>query len=166
MRHTTFIAAALTAAIAFAPLAIAAPAQTAQGAAAQPAPKMQVQRRSVLEELNLTDAQKASIQQAMRSNFEVLRPQVATLQQYQEAYDTAEPGSSGYQTSVNNLANAEARFVQARVVQEGKLRSQIYGILTSSQRTKLKGLLAQQRAEVAKLRAEQQAKQQAPAASK
>lgn len=166
MRHTTFIAAALTAAIAFAPLAIAAPAQSAQGAAAQPAPKVQVQRRSILDELNLTDAQKASIQQAQKQAFSPLAAQAQQLDQYQKAAADAEPGTSNYQTDINNLATAESNFVRARVLAEGKLRVDIYNTLTSQQRTKLKSLLAQQRAEVAKMRAEQEARQRAPAASK
>jgi hypothetical protein len=53
---------------------------------------------------------------------------------------------------MNDLAQAEADFAKARTLREGALRSKIYEVLTPTQRTKLKDLIAQQKAQVEKMR--------------
>lgn len=154
----------LAAAIATAPLAIAATQQSTQPASSA-SPHMQVQRRSVLDELDLTTTQQDAIRAAMRENFEQMRPQIQSLQQRRQAFETTQPGASNYQATVDSLAQAEADFARARVQHEGALRAKIYGVLTAAQRTKLQNLIAQQQA---RLRAQQQSSStngSAPAAS-
>lgn len=151
----------LAACVIAAPAALAAPA-------AQPAapanPQMQVQHRSILDELDLTDAQQQQIKAAMLQDRQELLPLAKALDQRQAAFEQAQPGSSGYQSAVNTLAQAEADFTRTRVLHEGALRAKIYGLLTQAQRDKLQTLLAQQRARLQQLRAEQ-AQQAQPAAS-
>lgn len=160
MQRTTARLTLLAAALAIAPLALAA--QPATQPASSAAPQMQVQHRSILDELNLTPAQQQNVRAAMQQNMQELRPQMQTLEQRQAAFEQAEPGSSGYQSSVNALAQAESDFSRTRVQHEGALRARIYGMLTPEQRTKLQQLLAQQRARIQQMRAQQQAQ---PAAS-
>jgi|SRR5690348_16356778 len=158
MQSRIFCTTALAAALALSPLAMAAAAAPAQSApSASSAAPQAPQRRSILEELNLTAAQQASIREAMQQNFQQLRPQMQTLDQKRQAFENATPGSSGYQSAVNDLAQAEADFAKARTLREGTVRSKVYELLTPTQRTKLKDLIAEQKAQAAKMRQAAQA---------
>lgn len=145
----------LAAALAVTPLAFA---QQSGQPASSAAPQMQVQHRSVLDELDLTQAQQQQIHAAMQQNMQYLRPQALALQQRQANFEQVEPGSRGYQAAVDALAQAESDFARNRIHHEGALRTTIYGYLTQAQRAKLQQLLAQQRAQL-------QAQQAQPAAS-
>lgn len=153
MQSRIFCTTALAAALALSPLAMAAAAAPAQSApSASSAGPQAPQRRSILEELDLTPAQQASIRETMQQNFQQLRPQMQTLGQKRQAFENATPGSSGYQSAVNDLAQAEADFAKAQTLREGEVRSKVYALLTPTQRTKLKNLIAEQKAQVAKMR--------------
>lgn len=159
MHSRIFRTTALATAIAFASLAFtagAAPAQSAPTSAAQPhAP---VQRHSMLEELDLTESQQSTIRETMQQNFQQLRPQLQTVTQKRQAFENATPGTSSFQTAMNDLAQAEADFAKARTLREGALRTRIYDVLTPTQRTKLKNLIAQQKARVQKMREDARAR--------
>ncbi len=99
-----------------------------------------------LGKLNLTDSQRDNIKQLSKQGFEQLKPQMETLHQQREAFETMEPTASGYQTAANNLATAEANMVRARVLQEASLRAQIYNVLTPAQRSQLATIRAQHEA--------------------
>jgi len=153
MQSRIFCTTALAAALALSPLAMAAAAAPAQSAPSASSTGPQVpQRRSILDELDLTPAQQASIRETMQQNFQQLRPQMQTLGQKRQAFENATPGSSGYQSAVNDLAQAEADFAKAQTLREGEVRSKVYALLTPAQRTKLKNLIAEQKAQVAKMR--------------
>lgn len=139
---------AIATAIALSSLAFSAGAAPAQSTSATSSatPNAQAQRHSILEELDLTATQQTSIRETMKQNFEKLRPQMQALTQKREAFGNATPNSSGYQSAVNDLAQAEANFARARTLGEGELRSKIHQVLTPAQRTKLKNLIAQQHA--------------------
>lgn len=170
MHSRTFRTTALAAAIAFSSLAFAAGAAPAQSTPPAPAakPAAPVQQHSILEELNLTESQQSTIREAMQQNFQQLRPQMETVMQKRNAFENATPGSSGYQPTVNDLAQAEADFAKARTLREGVLRSKIYEVLTSAQRTRLKSLMAKQKARIQQMQRAAQtphAGSSAPAAS-
>lgn len=154
----------LAAAVAFTPLAFAAQAGSAQPAGSA-APQMQVQHRSILDELNLTESQQQQVRAAMQQSMQELRPQAQALDQRRATFEQTQPGTSGYQASVNSLAQAESDFARTRVQHEGALRAKVYGMLTQAQRTKLQQLLAQQRERIQQMRAQQQSRQTQPAAS-
>lgn len=160
MHSKIFRATTLATAIAFSSLAFAASAAPAQSApaAATAKPNVQSQRHSILEELNLTATQQTQIRETMQQNFKELRPQMQSVTQKREAFEDATPGTSGYQSAVNALAQAEASFAQARTLREGALRSKIYSVLTPAQRTKLKNLIAEQKARVRQMQQAEQAK--------
>lgn len=148
MHSRIFCTTALAAALAAAPLALAAAAPAQSAPPASSAAPQAPQRRSILEELNLTPAQQSSIREAMQQDFQQLRPQMQALNQKRQAFENATPGSAGYQSAVNDLAQAEADFAKARTLRQGAMRSKVYGLLTSAQRSKLKDLIAKQRAQV------------------
>jgi Spy/CpxP family protein refolding chaperone len=154
MYSRIFRTTALATALAFSSLAFAAGAAAAQSTpsslAAQPCAPAKGQ--SLLEELDLTQSQQSSIRTTMQQNFQQLRPQMQSVTQKRQAFEDATPGTSAFQSAMNDLAQAEADFAKARTLREGALRSKIYEVLTPTQRTKLKDLIAQQKAQVEKMR--------------
>lgn len=143
---------ALAAAIALSPFAMAAAAPAQSSPSTSSAAPQAPERRSILEELDLTATQQSSIRETMQQNFQQLRPQMQAVTQKRQAFENATPGGSGYQSAVDDLAQAEADFAKARTLREGAVRSKVYGVLTPAQRTKLKELIAEQKARVAKMR--------------
>lgn len=161
MHSRIFRTTALAAAIAFSPLAMAAgttPAQSAPSASAAK-PEASGARRSILDELDLTTAQQSSVRETMQQNFQQLRPQMQALTQKREAFENVTPGGPGYQSAVNELAQAEAEFAKAQTLREGAMRKKIYELLTPTQRTKLKELMAERQARIAQMRQAEQAQQ-------
>lgn len=160
MRHLLTRSTALAAALACSSLAFAASPQQAapQGSAA--APNAQAQRApNLFDELGLTDKQRASVREAMQQNFQQARPQIESLNQKRAAFNNATPGTSAFQTAANDLAQTESTAAHDEVLRQAALRTKIYNLLTSEQRTKLATLRTQ---------AEQRARQRqqaAPAAS-
>lgn len=90
-----------------------------------------------LGELNLSDAQRASIKQFSRQTFEQMKPQMQALHQQREAFESLAPTASGYQAAANSLADAEASATRTHVLQVASLRAQVYNILTPAQRNQL-----------------------------
>lgn len=149
----------LAAVLACSPLAFAATPQQAapQGSAAA----AQAQRApNLFDELGLTDAQRTSVRQLMQRNFEQARPQLETLNQKRMAFENATPGSSQFQAAANDLAQAESTAAHDEVLRQAALRTKIYNLLTSEQRTKLATLRARN-----EQRMRQRQQQAAPAAS-
>ena len=157
MHSRIFCTTALAAAVALSPLAMAAAAPAQSAPSASSAAPQASQRRSILDELNLTAAQQSSIRETMQQNFQQLRPQMQALNQKRMTFENATPGSSGYQSAVNDLAQAEADFAKAQTLREAAVRSKVYESLTPAQRSKLKDLIAEQRARMAQMRQAAQA---------
>ncbi|MGH8192298.1 MAG: Spy/CpxP family protein refolding chaperone [Rhodanobacteraceae bacterium] len=154
MHRRIFRTTALAAALAFSSVAFTAGAAAAQStpSATAAAPHSQASTHSVLEELNLTEAQQSTIRETMQRNFQALRPQMQAVTQKREAFANVTPGTSGYQSTVNDLAQAEADLAKSETLRQGAFRAKVYNVLTPAQRTKLKSLLAEQRARVKKMR--------------
>ncbi|BFI95770.1 MAG: ATP-independent periplasmic protein-refolding chaperone Spy [Rhodanobacter sp.] len=87
--------------------------------------------------LNLTDAQKASIKQIMKSSFEQGKGQRQALHQQRQAFEAMNPTDAGYQAAATALAQAEGAATTARVQQMANVRAQIYNILTPAQQSQL-----------------------------
>jgi Spy/CpxP family protein refolding chaperone len=102
-----------------------------------------------LAKLNLSDAQRASIKQLVQNSFAQNKSQRQALHQQREAFEAMTPDQVGYQAAANSLAQAEAAAVQARIQQGAALRIQIYALLTPAQK-----------AQVASMKAEHQARKQ------
>jgi Spy/CpxP family protein refolding chaperone len=153
MIRPTLLAALLTCsslAFAAAPQQAAAPASSAAPRAQQP---------NLFDQLGLTDAQRTSVRQAMQQNFQQARPEMMSLRQKQLAFENATPGTSQFQSATSDLAAAESTAARNQVQRQADLRTKIYNLLTSEQRTKLASLIQQRQQEM------QQRRAAAPAAS-
>ncbi|MGC1549505.1 MAG: Spy/CpxP family protein refolding chaperone [Rhodanobacter sp.] len=96
--------------------------------------------------LNLTDAQRASIKQIMQSSFGQNKTQRQALQQQRQAFEAMTPDQAGYQAAATSLGQAEATALQARVQQRATVQTQIYAVLTATQKMQLATIKAQQQA--------------------
>lgn len=142
------------------PFAFAAPPPPASSASAgltarpmhQHGDAMRGHRMGMLDQLNLTAAQRTSIHELRQQSFTAARPAMQTLRQQRMAFEQATPGSADYQTAANALAQAEADAAHARVLREADLRSKIYNVLTPAQRTQLASLKEQRKARMQKWR--------------
>lgn len=159
MSNRIFRSTVLATAVALSSLAFAAGAAPAQSAPATSAakPGAPAQRQSILEQLDLTDSQQSTIRSTVQQNFQQLQPQLQTVTRKRQAFEDATPGTAAFQSAMNDLAQAEADFAKARTLREGALRTRIYEVLTPSQRTKLKNLIAQQKARIQQMRQAAQA---------
>lgn len=99
----------------------------------------------VLRQLDLSQAQRASIRGYAKDGFQQARPEMAALRAKRAAFANAVPGTAAYQAAANDLAHAEANAALARTLRQSDLRSKIYQILTPAQRTQLATLQAQRR---------------------
>lgn len=96
-----------------------------------------------LHQLDLSDAQKQSIHAAFKSSRESMRPQFKGLMQQRRAFETAVPGTPEFNTAYGSYAQNAAAVAEARVKAEADLRTQVYSVLTDTQRAKLATLQAQ-----------------------
>ncbi len=102
-----------------------------------------------LKELNLSDAQKASVKALFKTSHQQLKPQFQALMTQRQALNAATPGSPAFQNAATSLAQAASSAASARVQEEATLRTQIYGLLTDAQKSQLATLQAQHQAKVA-----------------
>jgi Spy/CpxP family protein refolding chaperone len=100
----------------------------------------------MLEQLNLTAEQKASVKQIMKSHFEQNKGQWQQLRQQRRAFEAMKPTDSDYQSAAASLADAEGKAAIARVQQMANVRADIYKVLTPEQQTKLESLKAERMA--------------------
>lgn len=158
MHKASFLSAALVIALGCAPLAFAQQATAAPGPGWHGHHGMAMGGR-MYSKLNLTDAQRASIKQFRQQGFAQMKPQMQSLRQARQAYESATPGSSAYQAAASNLAEAEADAARARVTSEASVRAQVYNVLTPAQQTQLASMQAER---TARMRQWQQFQQQNP----
>jgi periplasmic protein CpxP/Spy len=87
--------------------------------------------------LGLTDDQKASI----KSILTAAKPQIQTLHEQSRANHLklaqTKPDDPNYSTVVAEVAQSEATLASQRTSQHSQLRSQIYALLTPTQKTQL-----------------------------
>jgi protein CpxP len=99
-----------------------------------------------LNKLNLTDAQRASVKQIMQTSFAQNKTQRQALGQQRSAFESMTPDQVGYQAAAASLAQAEGSAAQARVQQRATITAQVYAVLTAPQKAQLATLKAQQQA--------------------
>lgn len=99
-----------------------------------------------LGKLNLSDTQKASIKQVMKSSFEQNRSRFQALRQQRQAFEAMKPTDPGYQSAASALAQAEGAATTARVQQMANVRAQVYNLLTPAQQSQLATMRAQRQA--------------------
>lgn len=99
-----------------------------------------------LGKLDLTDAQRASIKQIVQDSFARSKTQRQALRQQRSAFESMTPDQVGYQAAAASLAQTEGSAAQARVQQRANTNAQIYAVLTASQKAQLATLKTQQQA--------------------
>ena len=157
MRKPMIRSTLLAALLACSSLAFAATPQAASAPAT--ASHAQQQRQpNLFDQLGLTDSQRTSVRQLLQQNFQQARPELQTLGQKRMAFESATPGTSQFQSAANDLAQSESSAAHAQVLRQADLRTKIYNLLTSEQRTKLASLVKQRQQEM-------QQRTAAPAAS-
>jgi Spy/CpxP family protein refolding chaperone len=142
MRKSLFLGLALSSALAFGGIAMAAP----QGGFGGPHGGWHhghgAHGMFALNKLDLTDAQKTSIKQIVKNSFAATKDQRKALFQQRKAFESLTPDQAGYQAAADSLAQAEANAAKARVEQQASVRAQIYAVLTSSQKMQLASIKA------------------------
>ncbi len=98
------------------------------------------------DKLNLTDAQRDQIKQLTQQSFAQAKSQTQALRQARQAYESAVPGTSAYQSATTALAQAESDATSTRVTRQANLRAQIYQVLTPTQRDQLAQIRQQRQA--------------------
>lgn len=101
--------------------------------------------------LQLTDAQKASIKQIMKSGFEQNKGQWQALRKQREALQAMKPSDAGYPSAASALAQAEGAATTARVQRMADLRAKVYAVLTPAQQAQLATRQAQRKARRAQM---------------
>lgn len=100
-----------------------------------------------MHKLKLSDAQKASIKQIMKSRFGPdSKTQWEALRKQRTAFQALKPNDPNYQSSANALAQAEGAAASARVKQMAEVRAKIYAVLTPSQQAEMATMKAQRQA--------------------
>lgn len=107
----------------------------------------------VLGKLDLTESQRTSIHKLMRDNFRQARAGMDELHRKRAAFEKATPGTAAYQSAVDDLAEAEASAARSRVMRRADLHRKIHSLLTAEQRAKLADIRAQRQARMEKWRA-------------
>jgi protein CpxP len=118
-----------------------------------------------LNKLDLTATQRTDIQQMMHQSRTEAQPQMQALMQKRMAFENATPGSAGYQSAADQLAQAEGQAAQERVTRYATLRTKIYNELTPEQRTQLASLRSERQARMQKWHAKRTADKTATPAS-
>lgn len=101
-----------------------------------------------LKELNLSDAQKASVKELFKTSRQQLKPQMEAVMTQRQALIAATPGTAAFQTATASLAQAASTAAAARVQDEATLVTQIYNLLTDAQKTQWIALQAQHQAKM------------------
>lgn len=95
-----------------------------------------------LRDLDLTEAQRTQIKGFFGAGREQGKASREAMLQLHRSYDLAVPGSKEFSTLTSQLADAEASEARERVQKMAELRTQVYGVLTPDQRSKLATELA------------------------
>lgn len=143
MRKTYLLSAALVTALGCAPLAFAQ-----QAGHAWHGHHGMTMGGHMYDQLNLSDAQRTQIKQLTQQDFAQAKPQMQALRQARQAFESATPGTAGYQNAASNLAEAEADAARTRTTNRANLRAQVYQVLTPAQRTQLASLRAEHKAQM------------------
>ncbi|HEY8683789.1 MAG TPA: Spy/CpxP family protein refolding chaperone [Rhodanobacter sp.] len=136
MRKNIALGLIMTSALALATLAVAAPSGQ-EGGPHQGWHSHGHGMAMGFEKLNLTDAQRASIKQIVRTSFAQNKTQRAALRQQHEAFAAMTPDQVGYQAAATRLAQAAGDATRLRVQQQATLRAQVYALLTPAQKAQL-----------------------------
>ncbi|MBA4284157.1 MAG: hypothetical protein C0434_01310 [Xanthomonadaceae bacterium] len=90
-----------------------------------------------LRSLDLSEAQRSSVRNAVKASLDAGRSQHETLRSLQRRLLNTTPDSAGYAALVNQLADAEANAARDRVQKAAALKGELYAMLTDAQKARL-----------------------------
>ncbi len=90
-----------------------------------------------LKSLDLSDAQRSSVRNVMKAQWQSARDQRVAMHQLHRKVDIATPDSAGYGSLVDQLADAQANEARDRVQKQAALKAEIFAMLTPAQKTAL-----------------------------
>jgi Spy/CpxP family protein refolding chaperone len=97
----------------------------------------------MLDELDLSAAQRDSIHTLIHGAFKDMKSGHESMHALHRSFETAVPGTPQYATIVAQLADAEAAAAREHVQHHAEIKEKVYALLTDAQRTKLSQLIAQ-----------------------
>lgn len=106
----------------------------------------------LFQQLDLSAEQSASLRSLMKQRHQQARPGMEAIRQKRAALDAATPGTPAYQAAAQDLAQAEASAAHDRALAEADFRAKLRTLLTPDQRSKLKVLRAQHKAQLRQAR--------------
>jgi len=90
-----------------------------------------------LRSLDLSEAQRSSIRNAVKASLDAGRSQHEALRGLQRRVLNTAPDSAGHAALVNQLADAEGNAARDRVQKAAALKSELYAMLTEAQKAQL-----------------------------
>lgn len=118
------------------------------------------------DELGLTTEQR----QTIRGFFDAAQPGFRSLHEQMRANTklmlNTQPDDPKYQSVVQQVGQSSAELAQQMVLQSSQLRTQVYGVLTPEQKTKLKAKQSEMQARWEERRAEREASRKDAAAQR
>ncbi|MBL6749382.1 MAG: Spy/CpxP family protein refolding chaperone [Nevskia sp.] len=97
---------------------------------------------AALQQVGLSDTQKQAIHQIMESHHDEMRNLFQSQRQLHETLAKTDPRSSDYAAQVGDIAQQAAALAAQHVQLSARLKSEIYGALTDTQKTLLTTALA------------------------
>ncbi len=90
-----------------------------------------------LKALDLSDAQRGSIGNAIKAQWQSAHNEHEALRKLQRGVDIATPDSAAYGSLVNQLADAQANAARDRVQKQAALKAEVFAMLTPVQKAAL-----------------------------
>ncbi len=146
MRKHITLGLIISSAIALSPLAVAAPMGQDVGGMHQGRHSHGHGMGMGYKQLDLSDAQRASIKQIMQNSFAQNKTQGQALRQQRSAFESMTPDQVGYQAAAARLAQTEGDATRVRVQQKANVRAQIYAVLTPTQKARMATLRTEKQA--------------------
>lgn len=115
----------------------------------------------LIHRLDLTDAQRTQIHQIMSQERPAMKPLMEQMRQSRQQMLQLELSGSFDEAQARTLANQQTQTMADMIVQRAKVESQVIGVLTPDQKTKLNQMITERQQRMQERM--QQRQQQAPA---
>lgn len=97
-----------------------------------------------LRQLDLSEDQRSAVRKLFEDQREQFRAERESLRALHQAWNATIPGTPAYRTAAAKLADAQAEAARTRVQRHAETRTQIYGLLTETQKAQFREELAKQ----------------------
>lgn len=97
---------------------------------------------AALKQLDLSDAQKASIHQIFESRRSTAKAEHVGFREQRRAFAALDPSAADYQQQVNSFSDQAAANARQRMQDMAQIKSQVMALLTPAQKAQFLSLLA------------------------